>query len=135
MNIVKGNLFDSSDNLAHCVARDFGMGKGIAKEFKSRFGRVEELKSQKVDIGQSAVLSQDGRFLYYLVTKEKSVGFPTYGSLKSSLIHVKKHMDDHNVSTLSIPRIGCGLDKLDWEIVSRMIVEILVGKTVTVYEL
>jgi len=37
---------DESYSLVHCVARDFGMHGGIAAEFKSRFGRVEELVAQ-----------------------------------------------------------------------------------------
>lgn len=43
-----GNLFSVSDNvsLAHCVSVDLCMGKGIAVEFKKRFGRVDELKKQ-----------------------------------------------------------------------------------------
>ena len=35
----KGDIFSSEDNLAHCVSMDFAMFKGVAKEFKSRFGK------------------------------------------------------------------------------------------------
>jgi hypothetical protein len=65
----KGDLFSCSGSLAHCVSRDFYMGKGIAVEFKKRFGGVRELE---------AVLTQHGcwdeggyaYYIYYLVTKE-----------------------------------------------------------------
>ena len=40
-----GDLFQVPNNvsLAHCVSTDMEMGKGIAVEFKDRFGRVDEL--------------------------------------------------------------------------------------------
>ena len=44
----RGDLFSvsSSTSLAHCVSVDLVMSKGIATEFRDRFGRVNELKSQ-----------------------------------------------------------------------------------------
>lgn len=47
---VKGDLFTKSgaeDALAHCVSKDLNMGKGIATEFKRRFGKVAELKASR----------------------------------------------------------------------------------------
>jgi hypothetical protein len=44
---IKGDLFDAKECLCHCVSADFYMGKGIAVEFKERFGHVDELLSQK----------------------------------------------------------------------------------------
>jgi hypothetical protein len=45
----EGDLFSVGENvsLAHCVSTDFDMSKGIAVEFKNRFGRVEELLSHR----------------------------------------------------------------------------------------
>ncbi len=68
----KGDLFAASGSmscLAHCVSVDMAMGKGIAVEFKKRFGGVEELKKQQKKIGACALLQRDKRFVYYLVTK------------------------------------------------------------------
>ena len=43
-----GNLFScpDSESLAHCISADVRMGKGIAVSFKTKFGGVDELKSQ-----------------------------------------------------------------------------------------
>ena len=43
-----GNLFScpASESLAHCISADVRMGKGIAVSFKTKFGGVDELKSQ-----------------------------------------------------------------------------------------
>jgi len=43
---VRGDLFTSCDSLVHCVSRDLHMGKGIATEFKKKFGGVDELRRQ-----------------------------------------------------------------------------------------
>ena len=46
LNEVSGDLFKSpkSHSLCHCVSRDFRLGKGIAKLFREKFGRIDELK-------------------------------------------------------------------------------------------
>ena len=47
-SMVRGDLFScpGTASLAHCVSADMRMGKGIAVEFKKRYGHVEELKEQ-----------------------------------------------------------------------------------------
>mmetsp|Transcript_11170 Transcript_11170/g.27028 ORF Transcript_11170/g.27028 Transcript_11170/m.27028 type:complete len:538 (-) Transcript_11170:556-2169(-) len=124
---VQRDLFklDSTYALGHCVSRDLQMGKGIAKTFKERFGGVEELKSQDVGVGDVAVLHHQGRFLYYLVTKEKYHGKPTYDTLKDSLVSLKRLLIQHDTKKLGLPLIGCGLDKLEWPKVKQMIREVL----------
>ena len=54
---LTGDLFsvDTDVSLAHCVSEDFQMSKGIAKIFRDKFARVNELKSQ----------SNDGRTLFF----------------------------------------------------------------------
>jgi len=49
---------------------------------------------------------------------------PTYKTLKESLICMKKLMIEHKVKNLSIPRIGCGLDKLNWNEVRDIIFDV-----------
>ena len=45
-------------SLAHCVSADMRMGKGIAVEFKKRYGHVEELKEQSKNKQNNWVLNQ-----------------------------------------------------------------------------
>ena len=49
---VRGDLFSSpaSHSLAHCVSRDFKLGKGVARLFRDKFGRVEELEDYSVEV-------------------------------------------------------------------------------------
>lgn len=87
--------------------------------------------------GEVAVLKRGKRFVYYLITKVKATGKPTYDSLRASLCELKKHCVKNGIKSLAMPKIGCGLDRLEWEEVSTMICEIYsdVDIKVTVYAL
>jgi O-acetyl-ADP-ribose deacetylase (regulator of RNase III) len=136
---LEGDLFAVIEgSLAHCVSVDLKMGKGIATVFKSRYGRVDELVAQGVQIGGVAVLDfsteSDARddgprssFAYYLVTKQRYFHKPTYDSLRRSLCAMRDHAVLHDVRSISMPRIGAGLDKLQWERVREVLREVFAG--------
>jgi hypothetical protein len=48
---ICGDLFSASSNtsLAHCVSKDMAMSKGIAKLFRDKFQKIDELKKQSID--------------------------------------------------------------------------------------
>ncbi|XP_021365160.1 O-acetyl-ADP-ribose deacetylase 1-like isoform X2 [Mizuhopecten yessoensis] len=137
-NQVEGDLFScpETESLAHCISEDIRMGKGIAVLFKKKFGRVDELKAMKRKTGELAVLRVGKRFVYNLITKPKANDKPTYDTLRASLKEMKKHCVRYNVTSVSMPCIGCGLDRLNWEEVSTMICETFsdTGMTITVYQ-
>ncbi|XP_016121035.1 O-acetyl-ADP-ribose deacetylase 1 isoform X2 [Sinocyclocheilus grahami] len=133
----RGDLFTCppTDALAHCISEDLRMGAGIAVLFKKRFGGLEELLAQKKQPGQCAVLRRAGRFVYYLVTKKKYNQKPTYDILRKSLVSMREHCLANGVNSISMPRIGCGLDKLKWKNVSSIISEVFQDTkiSITVY--
>ncbi|KAH8295780.1 hypothetical protein KR018_008763, partial [Drosophila ironensis] len=113
---VDGDLFSApkTHSLAHCVGADLAMGAGIAVKFKQVYGKVDELRAQKASSGEVAVLKDEDRYIYYLVTKPQSWGKPTYESLQASLEQMREHMRQNNINKLAIPKIGCGIDGLEW---------------------
>ena len=130
---VKGDLFKGEkSSLAHCISRDIKMGKGIALIFKQKFGGVDELQKQNKKVGEVAVLERNGRYIYYLITKEKYYNKPTYDTLRQTLVTMVDHMVKNNVKVVSMPRIGCGLDKLIWDKVKVIIEEVTLGKSIKV---
>lgn len=122
---IQGNLFSTNSAcLAHCVSADFNMGAGIAVEFKKRFGNVDLLLASKTPIGKCAVLKNNNGYIYYLVTKQYYYNKPTYNTLKSALLDMKRHVIENKVSSISMPRIGCGLDRLNWPDVKKLLMDI-----------
>jgi O-acetyl-ADP-ribose deacetylase (regulator of RNase III) len=124
ITLIKKDLFTATGSLAHCVSEDLHMGKGIAVEFKQRFGNVDYLKSQNSTPGGLAILPYNKDFIYYLVTKEKYYGKPSYETVQSSLLLMKQHAVNNQVSTINMPKIGCGLDRLEWSKVEKMLMGI-----------
>lgn len=122
----KGDLFScpDTDSLAHCVSRDLHMGKGIAKIFKKEFGHEGLLREQDKNVGEVAVLKHKDRFVYYLITKVKYFFRPTNDALEASLKSMKEHCIAHNVKSVSMPRIGCGLDRLDWSDIEGILIKL-----------
>ncbi|XP_037934200.1 ADP-ribose glycohydrolase OARD1 [Teleopsis dalmanni] len=131
---VNGDLFsaESSFSMAHCVAEDMRLGKGIAIKFRDKFGQIANLKAQNVKTGGVALVKDKSRYIYYLVTKQTSWGKPTYQSLHSSLNAMRDHMLQHNVNKLAIPRIGCGLDGLMWSKVNDLLHEIFAKDSIEI---
>ena len=84
---IRGDLFSApaSASLAHCISADCKLGAGIAKIFGQRFGRVDQLKSMNVMVGEVAAILVNNRFVYNLVTKERFWEKPTYEFLKKIL--------------------------------------------------
>lgn len=140
--------------LGHCVSRDMRMSAGIALYFKllinhfceqiltiikvfnfceincyfrSIFGRVGELMDQKLTVGKVAYLQKNNRFIYYLISKERCFKKPTYSTLTAAITNLRDLIVKHEVKKLAIPRIGCGLDKLDWPRVKNIIKNLFQG--------
>ena len=112
---------DEGDAMAHCVSRDLKMGAGIALEFRDAFNNVDILKKQEKKVGEVAILPAGESFIYYLVTKEEFHDKPSYATLASSVQAMKDHCISNDVKSLAMPRIGCGLDGLDWKEVTAIL--------------
>ena len=119
-------------SLAHCISRDLKMGAGIAKTFRDKFGRIQELSDQKANIGEIAILKVESKFIYNLVTKNRYFDKPTYKSLRQSLVAMKEHAVKNQVKNIAMPKIGCGLDRLEWDTVSNLIMNVFLDTPVNI---
>lgn len=141
-NEKKMNLFDNKTEyyLVHCISSDFALGKGIALNFNKYFNLKNKLKYHFPDYynnfnnGDGGCIIIDN--ILNLVTKKNYYDKPTYDSLEKSLIAMKECCEKYNIKKLAMPLIGCGLDRLNWNYVSKIIrkifenndIEILVCK-------
>lgn len=119
--------------LAHCISADFGMAGGIVLEFNRRWDMknrlIQRYDNQVVNFKKhnGLLFPEDvhhngvNTVVYNMVTKALVSHLPTYTSLKNCLVLVRDHMVANGYYRLAIPKIGCGIDRLDWELVSSHI--------------
>ena len=128
-----GDVFAYKTSLAHAVSAEFHMSKGIAVQFKEYFGGVEQLCNQGKRVGEVAYLAHQGRYIFYLITKqnywERQVSID---ALHSCLINLRELCSVLGVKSVAMPRIGCGLDLLKFESVLPRIVSAFAGSDVLV---
>ena len=55
------------------------------------------------------------RYIYNLVTKEKFCDKPNLSTLSKTLEAMKINAHPNGVSTITIPKLGCGLDQMNWQ--------------------
>ena len=64
------------------------------------------------------------RDIYNLVTKEKYSDKLDLQTLATTLQSMQSHATMHGVSTIAIPKIGCGLDQMNWQDVVKLLRDI-----------
>ena len=64
------------------------------------------------------------RYIYNLVTKEKFCDKPNLSRLSKTLEAMKIHASMNSVSTVAIPKLGCGLDRMNWQEVVKLLRDI-----------
>lgn len=150
MNLINKDIFkwieeNKEDNvivLIHCISSDWALGAGIAKAIDEKFQEKESLKRafpEKPEwkgkgfglITPRPTLEELSPHLYIcnLVTKEHYWDKPTYTTLSDSLENVKsllqilksKAKEENLDFKIVMPKIGCGLDKLDWTRVREIV--------------
>lgn len=132
MNYIetKGNLFSVPQGyyLAHCISGDFALGAGIAKQFDEVYNmRFKLFKNYPFEMGEKygyvgkALLIDN---VFNLVTKPKCYHKPSYDTLLDTIIDLSDQCKKLNITKLAMPKIGSGLDKLDWEKVKEIIQDV-----------
>lgn len=122
------NLFEVPTEyaLAHCISRDKKMGAGIARQFVKRYPDLKPtlLKQQSEVGGTLLYTSKDNQLIFNLITKESFYHKPTYQSLTQALLSLKRQAEQHRIQKIAMPLIGCGLDRLSWEQVRAIILDV-----------
>lgn len=113
--------------LCHCISSDFALGAGIAKAFAA-MGVKKKLCADYPKLwqgrGYCLFVEVDGVVVANLVTKERYFHKPTLETLRQSLENLREQTLERKLSKLAMPKIGCGLDKLQWEDVREVIKEV-----------
>ncbi|KAF4527667.1 hypothetical protein B566_EDAN010892 [Ephemera danica] len=115
------------------------MSAGISVDFNTLFGQREQLLAKNVKVGETTFIKTNQRYIFYLVTKEKSTFDckPSLQSLELSLKSLYQHCKSFGIKKLALPRIGSGIDGLAWYEVKTLIQSIFnnSGIEITIYYL
>ncbi|PTY93006.1 macro domain-containing protein [Heyndrickxia sporothermodurans] len=116
------NLFKVHDSfhLAHCISRDCKMGAGIAVLFERQFNLRETLLAQK---RSNPDCIRVGR-VFNLITKERYWHKPTIDSVREAVEKMKEVAVQEGIKKIAMPCIASGLDRLDWNEVRAMVIEV-----------
>lgn len=136
----KMDLFElpTDYTLVHCISLDCAMGAGIAKVFNKKFPKmklrlVDCIRGNKLThpisilygvertVEDKLILIDEPQAVINMITKEKYWHKPTYDDFQAALIHAAFLCKKYGIKKLGMPRIGCGLDRLEWDEVEAMI--------------
>lgn len=116
--------------LCHCISSDFALGVGIAKVF-AKMGVKKKLCAEYPKRwegrGYCLFVEVGGVVVANLVTKKFAFQKPSLETLRQSLDDLRGQALERGLLRLAMPKIGCGLDKLQWEDV-RGIIKDVFGK-------
>ena len=122
-NEQKGNLFELDNDkyfYAHCISADYELGAGIAVAFQKKFQLKQTLKKiGKGDYPELIIINH----VLNLVTKKNYWNKPTYESITKCIQDMRDFCKSVGVQYLAIPKLGCGLDRLQWGKVRGIIKE------------
>ena len=99
---MSGNLFDSTDSIAHSILCTASFCEQIRLSVDS----------------QAQILEQTDK--------------PTYSSRRAALQATLQHAQKHKVQKISIPRLSTGLDKLNWLKVKGIITDVFYKSLINV---
>ena len=123
----RGDLFAEEIGgyaLCHCISSDFALGAGIAKQF-AKMGikkqLCEKFPKQWNGKGYCLITETNGIIVGNLVTKERYSHKPTLETLRQSLEDFRESALELKLFKIAMPKIGCGLDKLEWSDVREII--------------
>ena len=132
IKIVKGNIFSLKDTEAlvdpvNCVGI---AGAGLAKAFREKFPEehlryVDACKSGMLRSGKVFVckINNHDKFKYivYFPTKRHWTEKSTISMVTTGLLSLVQAIKQNNIKSIAIPRIGCGLGGLSWNVVLPLI--------------
>ena len=127
LQIVYGNeisILEQPNSIGHCISADAQMSKGFAQFLSERIPRLRRV-CRRANLMKDQVFpfwdSSSRQYIYNLVTTKKFSDKPTLSTLAQTLQNMQAHATVHRVSTVAIPKIGCGLDQMNWQDVVKLL--------------
>ena len=136
MKFITGNLLNAKTQAIVNTVNTVGvMGKGIALQFKERFPQnykayADACKKGEVRIGKMFVFNEsdllnNNKIIVNFPTKEEWYRKSQYSYIEEGLKDLVRVIKDNNITSISIPPLGCGNGGLKWDKVKAMMIKYL----------
>jgi O-acetyl-ADP-ribose deacetylase (regulator of RNase III) len=114
--------------LGQCISEDVDMGEGIATDFDKQFKGMKKyilntLKDNNLHFPVTILYQSNKGNVFNLITKKVCSGKPNYITIGKCLEEMAKICKDQNIKYLALPKIGSGLDRLQWGEIREIIQE------------
>ena len=73
-------------------------------------------------------------YIYNLVKKTKFFEKPNQPTLSLALQEMKSHARLYGISTIAIPKIGCGLDQMNWQEIVKLLRDIFAHSNIRIVD-
>ncbi len=139
IKFVNDDIFTSG---AHCLINTVNcegfMGKGLAAQFKKRFPRnfefyKEQCNKRQCSVGNVLMYEECGKIIANFPTKDKWRERSRYEFIESGLANLVWQIQKQNITSVSIPPLGCGNGGLERTKVEPMIRQVFDGLNVEVF--
>lgn len=121
--VENGNIFNSDcQYLVNPVNTVGVMGKGLALDFKNKFPDNfkkyrKYCKSGEFTVGKLLIISENNKKIVNFPTKLHWKNKSEINYILEGLAKLKTAIEKYNIKSIAMPKLGCGLGGLDWNIV------------------
>ena len=118
LQIIHGtevSILQQPHSIGHCISADAKMNNGFAELLSQQIpGLRDTCRRTKLLAGQTFHFfdKTSNRYIYNLVTKTKCSEKPNLPTISLTVEEMKSHARLYGISTIAIPKIGCGLDQM-----------------------
>jgi His(2)-Cys(2) zinc finger./Integrase core domain. len=126
------SMFTVKDNYALCISRDLELNDKSGIEFKNRFRHQEQLLKENLQIHNVVMVPNGDKFVFYLITKENYWDKSSYENLFIVFQTLRNLLIKYKQTSISVPKLGTGFDRLKWEKLRSMLRYIFKGTDIIV---
>ena len=144
INHEEQSIFNSSMAIVDTISKDCAMSKSFALMLCKQFPDLREPCKWQVEVNDrhgntinqnvlQYIAASLGHQIFSLITKEKYNSKPTIESLTTALFELRNILLMQNIRCIAMPKIACGLDKMNWSEISALLYNVFISSGIKIY--
>ena len=121
---TENSILEQPNSIGHCISADAQMSKGFAQFLSERVPRLRRT-CRRANLLNDQVFPfwdySSRRYSYNLVSYKKYSDKPDLQTLATALRGMQAQATMNGASAFSVPKIGSGLDQMDWQDVVKLL--------------